>query len=313
MTTTPITLTHTACFPSCTARTDQNFCTAPPAVGRLERYPGVSARAGRSRVILSSSSSGPWRLAYGDDVVSDTGSLDGKVALVTGAGRGIGAAIADALAAAGAAVAVLDVDGTTAAATAAALPTKAVGVAADITSSAEVGDAVAEAMRALGPIDVLVNNAGWDKIEPFVDNDESDWDRILAINLKGPIIVTRAVLDTMIERGSGSIVNIASDAGRVGSSGEAVYSAAKGGVIGSRRRWREMARHGIRANCVCPGPTDTALLATMDDKLRAGLTCDPDAPHREPGDIAGRRLPRSDAAGYVTGQTLSVSGGLTMA
>jgi len=249
-------------------------------------------------------------------VVSDTGSLDGKVALVTGAGRGIGAAIAGALAAAGAAVAVLDVDGTTAAATAAALPTKAVGVAADITSSAQVGDAVAEAVRALGPIDVLVNNAGWDKIEPFVDNDESDWDRILAINLKGPIIVTRALLDTMIERGSGAIVNIASDAGRVGSSGEAVYSAAKGGVIAfTKTLAREMARHGIRANCVCPGPTDTALLATMDDKLRAGLErAIPMRRIAEPGDIAPAVVfLASDAAGYVTGQTLSVSGGLTMA
>jgi 2-hydroxycyclohexanecarboxyl-CoA dehydrogenase len=249
-------------------------------------------------------------------VVADTGTLSGKVALVTGAGRGIGAAIAGALAAAGAAVAVLDVDATTAAATAAALPTKAVGVAADITSSSQVGEAVAEAVGALGPIDVLVNNAGWDKIEPFVDNDESDWDRILAINLKGPIIVTRAVLDAMIERGSGAIVNIASDAGRVGSSGEAVYSAAKGGVIAfTKTLAREMARHGVRVNCVCPGPTDTALLATMDDKLRAGLErAIPMRRIAEPDDIAPAVVfLAGDAAGYVTGQTLSVSGGLTMA
>ena len=161
---------------------------------------------------------------------------------------------------------------------------------------------------------MLVNNAGWDKIEPFVDNDESDWDRILAINLKGPIIVTRALLDAMIERGSGAIVNIASDAGRVGSSGEAVYSAAKGGVIVfTKTLAREMARHGIRANCVCPGPTDTALLATMDDKLRAGLErAIPMRRIAEPGDIAPAVVfLASDAAGYVTGQTLSVSGGLT--
>jgi 2-hydroxycyclohexanecarboxyl-CoA dehydrogenase len=236
--------------------------------------------------------------------------------LVTGAGRGIGAAIATAASEAGAAVAVLDLDGAAAAATAAALPTKAIGVAADITDSAAVAAAVADAVDALGPIDVLVNNAGWDKIEPFLDNDESDWDKILAINLKGPIIVTRAVVDQMIERQSGAIVNIASDAGRVGSSGEAVYSAAKGGVIAfSKTMARELARYGIRVNCVCPGPTDTALLATMDDKLRAGLErAIPMRRVAQPSEIAPAVVfLASDAAGYVTGQTLSVSGGLTMA
>ena len=243
-------------------------------------------------------------------------SLNGKVALVTGAGRGIGAAIAQALAGAGASVAVLDVDAETAVATATSLPTKSVGIQADITDSTQVRAAVGEAVDALGPVDVLVNNAGWDKIEPFLDNDESDWDRIIAINLKGPIVVTRAVLDSMIEQGSGVIVNIASDAGRVGSSGEAVYSAAKGGVIAfTKTLAREMARHGIRVNCVCPGPTDTALLATMDDKLRAGL--ERAIPMRrigQPADIAPVVVfLASDAAGYVTGQTLSVSGGLTMA
>ena len=242
--------------------------------------------------------------------------LYGKVALVTGAGRGIGAAIAGALAEAGASVAVLDLDGDNAQATAASLSAKSVGIQADITDLAQVNAGVEAAVRALGPVDVLVNNAGWDKIEPFRDNDESDWDRIIAINLKGPIIVTRAVLDSMIERSTGAIVNIASDAGRVGSSGEAVYSAAKGGVISfTKTLAREMARHQIRVNCVCPGPTDTALLATMDDKLRAGL--ERAIPMRrigQPGDIAPAVVfLASDAAGYITGQTLSVSGGLTMA
>ena len=243
-------------------------------------------------------------------------TLQGRVALVTGAGRGIGAAIATAASEAGAAVAVLDLDGAAAAATAASLPTKAIGVAADITDSAAVAAAVADAVDALGPIDVLVNNAGWDKIEPFLDNDESDWDKILNINLKGPIIVTRAVVDQMIERQAGAIVNIASDAGRVGSSGEAVYSAAKGGVIAfSKTMARELARYGIRVNCVCPGPTDTALLATMDDKLRAGLErAIPMRRVAQPSEIAPAVVfLASEAAGYVTGQTLSVSGGLTMA
>jgi 2-hydroxycyclohexanecarboxyl-CoA dehydrogenase len=242
--------------------------------------------------------------------------LDGKVALVTGAGRGIGAAIAGALADAGASVAVVDLDGETAASTAASLPTTCVGIRADITDSSAVRSAVETAVDALGPVDVLVNNAGWDKIEPFLANDESDWDRIITINLKGPIIVTRAVLDGMVDRNAGAIVNIASDAGRVGSSGEAVYSAAKGGIIAfTKTLAREMARHQIRVNCVCPGPTDTALLATMDEKLRAGL--ERAIPMRRigrPTDIAPAVVfLASDAAGYITGQTLSVSGGLTMA
>ena len=242
--------------------------------------------------------------------------LDGKVAMVTGAGRGIGAAIALALAEAGASVAVLDLDGDNATSTAASLPTKCVGLQADITESTAVRAAVGAAIDALGPIDVLVNNAGWDKIEPFVDNDERDWDRIITINLKGPIIVTRAVLDSMIERRTGSIVNIASDAGRVGSSGEAVYSAAKGGVIAfTKTLAREMARNQIRVNCVCPGPTDTALLGSMDEKLRAGLErAIPMRRIAQPTDIAPAvAFLASDAAGYITGQTLSVSGGLTMA
>jgi 2-hydroxycyclohexanecarboxyl-CoA dehydrogenase len=246
-------------------------------------------------------------------------ALDGKVALVTGAGRGIGAAIAEALADAGAAVAVLDLDGANATAQAERLiaaGTKAVGLQADVTDSARVRAVVDDAVASLGPIDVLVNNAGWDKIEPFVANTEADWDKILTINLKGPIIVTRAVLDPMIERKSGRIVNIASDAGRVGSSGEAVYSAAKGGVIAfTKTLAREMARHNITVNCVCPGPTDTELFATMGEKLRVAI--EKAIPlHRiaQPSDIVPAVVFfATDAAGYITGQTLSVSGGLTMA
>jgi 2-hydroxycyclohexanecarboxyl-CoA dehydrogenase len=244
--------------------------------------------------------------------------LEGRVALVTGAGRGIGAAIAGALAADGASVAILDLDGDNATAMAAQLTDQgvaALGVQADIADSAQVGAAVSQACDMLGPIDVLVNCAGWDKIEPFLDNTEEDWDRILGINLKGPIIVTRAVLDQMIERGRGRIVNIASDAGRVGSTGEAVYSAAKGGIIAfTKTLAREMARHHINVNCVCPGPTDTDLLATMDDKLRSAVErAIPLRRIAQPDDIAPLVVfLAGDGARYMTGQTISVSGGLTM-
>ena len=246
-------------------------------------------------------------------------ALEGKVAVVTGGGGGIGAAIAAALAAEGAALAVLDRDGNAAEATAKQLGdggAVAAAFAADITDSARVRETVTEVASSLGPVDVLVNCAGWDKIEPFLDNTEDDWDRILAINLKGPIIVTRAVLDQMIEHGGGRIVNIASDAGRVGSSGEAVYSAAKGGIIAfTKTLAREMARHQINVNCVCPGPTDTALLATMDERLRGAL--EKTIPMRriaQPDDIAPVvAFLAGDGARYMTGQTVSVSGGLTMA
>jgi 2-hydroxycyclohexanecarboxyl-CoA dehydrogenase len=245
--------------------------------------------------------------------------LDEKVALVTGAGGGIGAAIAKSLAAEGAAVAALDRDGSAAEATVQELHAqgaRAAAFAADITDSPAIRASVEEVRSTLGPIDVLVNCAGWDKIEPFLDNTEDDWDRIIAINLKGPIVVTRAVLDQMIERGGGRIVNIASDAGRVGSTGEAVYSAAKGGIISfTKTLAREMARHQINVNCVCPGPTDTALLATMDERLRAAL--DKAIPMRriaQPDDIAPMVVfLAGDGARYMTGQTISVSGGLTMA
>jgi 2-hydroxycyclohexanecarboxyl-CoA dehydrogenase len=207
---------------------------------------------------------------------------------------------------------VLDLDGESARATAEALPTKAAGFQADITDSGAVRAAVGAAVDTLGPVDVLVNNAGWDKIEPFVDNEESDWDRIITINLKGPIVVTRAVLDSMIEQDHGSIVNIASDAGRVGSSGEAVYSAAKGGVIAfTKTLAREMARHHIRVNCVCPGPTDTALLASMDDKLRAGLErAIPMRRIAQPSDIAPAVVfLASERSRWTTGAILEITGG----
>jgi 2-hydroxycyclohexanecarboxyl-CoA dehydrogenase len=246
-------------------------------------------------------------------------SLDGSVALVTGAARGIGAAIAQRLSDGGATVVVADLDGDAAASTAGTLAGKAIGVAIDVSSSASVDRALARVRADVGQPDILVNNAGVDVIKPFVDSTEDEWDRIIAVNLKGPINCSRAVLDAMIERKSGRIVNIASDAGRVGSSGEAVYSATKGGVIAfSKTLARELARHGITVNCVCPGPTETALLgqvAEYSQKLYDGLArAIPLGRTAQPYDIAPAvAFLVSPEAGYITGQTLSVSGGLTMA
>jgi 2-hydroxycyclohexanecarboxyl-CoA dehydrogenase len=245
-------------------------------------------------------------------------ALDGRVALVTGSARGIGAAIARQLAAQGATVVVADIDGGAAGATAATLDGKAIGIAVDVSSASSVGAALDEVRATAGPPDILVNNAGIDVIKPFVESTEDEWDRIIAVNLRGTIGCCRAVLDGMIERQSGRIVSIASDAGRVGSSGEAVYSATKGGVIAfSKTLAREVARHGIRVNCVSPGPTETALLAQVADyseKLYAGLArAIPLGRTAEPGDIAPAvAFLVSDGAAYITGQTLSVSGGLTM-
>lgn len=246
--------------------------------------------------------------------------LKGKVAFVTGAGRGMGAAIAARLTEEGARVAVTDLDAATAAATAAALGDSALGLHVDVTDRGSVEAGVGEAEQALGPIDVLVNNAGWERIAPFLDTDEDLWDRLIEINLKGPLRCARAVLPGMVERQSGRVVNISSDAGRVGSTGESVYSAAKAGIIGfTKTLAREMARHNITANVICPGPTDTPLLSEamgegndqLVESLKRGI---PMRRLGRPDDVAGAvAFLASDDAGFITGQTLSVSGGLTMA
>ena len=245
--------------------------------------------------------------------------LEGRVTLVTGAGRGIGRAIAFRLASEGARVAVTDLDESTAQATAAEVGEGAIGLRMDVTDPASVRAAVEETESALGPLDVLVNNAGWDKVEPFLKSTEETWEKILAINLKGHFNCAKAVLPGMVERGHGRIVSISSDAARVGSTGEAVYSAAKGGVIAfSKTLAREMARYQINVNVVCPGPTDTPLfseIAASNPKLTEALTrATPFRRLTEPDEIAAAvAFLASDDAKFITGQTLSVSGGLTMA
>jgi 2-hydroxycyclohexanecarboxyl-CoA dehydrogenase len=245
------------------------------------------------------------------------------VAIVTGAGRGIGRAIALGLAADGFAVGVLDRDGTTAAGTAEAVVAaggRALGCAADVTAPSTVAAALARVEADLGPATVLVNNAGIDVFSRFVESDPAEWDRLIDVNLKGVLHVSRVVLPGMVARGGGRVVNIASDAGRVGSSGEVVYSACKAGVIGfTKAVAREVAKHQITVNAVCPGPTETQLLADVlggeqGEKVLAGMRrAIPLGRLGQPDDVAGAvRWLASPGAGYVTGQVISVSGGLTM-
>ncbi|MGD9793741.1 MAG: SDR family NAD(P)-dependent oxidoreductase [Acidimicrobiia bacterium] len=246
-----------------------------------------------------------------------TAKPERRVAVVTGAGRGIGAAIARRLDADGFSVALWDVDPAAVGAVAASL-TQAVAIAVDITDRGSIAEGLRRTIDAIGPVDTFVNNAGIDVVGPFLSSSEDDWQRIISVNLVGLFNCCKAILPNLIERGGGTIINLGSDAGRVGSSGEAVYSATKGGVIAfTKTLAREHARHGITVNCVCPGPTDTALLdqvAAASKGLYDGLAkAIPMRRIAAPDDIAKvvSFLASGDAA-YMTGQTLSVSGGLTM-
>ena len=249
--------------------------------------------------------------------------VDERVALVTGGAGGIGRAICLDLAADGRAVAVADLRLEEAAETAEAVSVaggRSAAVELDVTDADSVADGVRRAEEALGPVEIAVNNAARDELRPILETDEAFWDRVIEINLKGCLRVTRRVLPGMLERGFGRVVSIGSDAGRVGSSQEAVYSGAKGGVIAFMKTVaREVARAGVTANTVCPGPTRTPLLETMTEeggeRLVDSLTrAVPMRRLGEPEDAAAAvAFLASERAGFITGQTLSVSGGLTMA
>jgi 2-hydroxycyclohexanecarboxyl-CoA dehydrogenase len=244
--------------------------------------------------------------------------LDGKTVVVTGAASGIGAATAEAMAEAGGDIVLADLSAEKGEQHAAALRErglKASFLPVDVASDESIAE-FRKAVLARGPVHVLVNGAGFGRGQAFVDNDQEFWRRVVDINLLGPVKLTRALLDPMIERGSGKIVNVASDAGRVGSSGETVYSGAKGGLISfSKGLAREMARYSINVNCVCPGPTETPMLMALPEKhLEAFKRAIPMRRFGQPQDVANAILFfASDRSDYITGQTLSVSGGLTMA
>ena len=251
---------------------------------------------------------------------------ENQTVIVTGGGGGIGSATCRRLAAEGAKVAVFDMN--LDAADKVAQEIRAAGGQAqaqafhcDITDRAAVDQAVADTIAALGPIDTLVNNAGWDVFKPFLKTEAGEWDKLIAINLVGALNMHHAVLPGMVERKSGRIVNVASDAARVGSSGEAVYAACKGGLVAlTKTLAREHSRHNITLNVVCPGPTDTALLAGVaegaahPEKLIEAFTKAIPLGRLGQGDDLASAIAffGSSDASFITGQVLSVSGGLTM-
>jgi 2-hydroxycyclohexanecarboxyl-CoA dehydrogenase len=246
--------------------------------------------------------------------------FEGKTALVTGGASGIGAATVRLLAAEGARVAIGDVNEDGAREIAAELD--GIGCKLDVTDTGSVGAAVSAIVERLGPVDVLVNNAGTDLFSYFVNSDEGLWDFVLGVNLRGVLAVTHAVLPSMQERRTGAIVNVSSEAGRVGSQGSAVYSAAKAGVIGfTKAIARESARYKVRCNAVAPGPIETPLLnaapkvlGELGERLKQGMVNQTVLGRSdEPEEVAAAiAFLASEDASYVTGQTLNVSGGLSM-
>jgi len=244
--------------------------------------------------------------------------MSNRTALVTGGASGIGKAVCIAMAEAGASVVVTDINEEGGKATAAEIAANGKSASfqkLDVTDDKSISAAVEVVSRKHKRLDALVNAAGWDIIQPFMENEPDFWDKIVTLNFMGPVKLTRACLPLLIESEDGRIVNISSDAGRVGSMGETVYAGAKGGVIAfTKSLAREMARNQIKVNCVCPGPTDTPLFAVQPEKMQQALIrAIPLRRVGQPSEVADAVLffasPRSV---FITGQVLSVSGGLTM-
>jgi len=244
--------------------------------------------------------------------------LGSRTAVVTGGAKGIGEATCRLLAAQGFAIAIIDRDEPAAEETAKSLPS-AMSLAGDVGDYHRMKELIDRVEDEMGPVSVLVNNAGWDRVQPFLANSPSLWTDLLRINLMGVFNLTHTVAGRMTERGAGHIVNVASDAGRVGSSGEAVYSACKGGTIAfTKSVAREVARHGIAVNCVCPGPTSTPLLDEIKQNESAAKVMDaivrstPTRRVTSPHEVADAIAYFASCPPQLTGQVVSVSGGLTM-
>lgn len=246
-------------------------------------------------------------------------TFEGKTVVVTGAASGIGRATAEAFARDGAYVLLADINQEAGEAVAAGLRAQGHGAEffrVDITDAQSIEAFRKAALAKRSLVDIVANVAGWGRTEPFVENSPEFWKKLIDLNFLGTVMVTRAFLDGMMERRSGRVVTVASDAGRVGSLGETVYSGTKGGVIAfTKALAREMARYDVTVNCVCPGPTDTPLMAAVPDKIKEAFArATPMRRLAQPSEIADAILffagPQSQ---FVTGQVLSVSGGLTMA
>lgn len=242
-------------------------------------------------------------------------NFDGKIVLVAGGASGIGLAAVEGFAALGAEVYLGDLNEEAGKKAAAGVKGKAHFVKLDVTDKTSIRNCRDRILSEKGRLDVLANVAGWGHIQPFVENSDEFIEKVVKLNLMGPIEMARAFFPSMIEQKSGKIVIVASDAGRVGSLGESVYSGAKGGAIAfAKSLAREGARHNIQVNCVCPGPTDTPLLRSEPEKfLEAFLKAIPMKRFGKPSEVADAVIfLASNRADYITGQVMSVNGGLVI-